>query len=156
MEDALNVLNEFLECRAFSAAADGRFALSGSKPHYAPDRTFDAQHIRLELKLDMARKSLSGLCRTTLEALSEKADRVVFDAVHFKDLRVKSSGRPLKFDYNDRQIIVHFSRPFRRGQRVDVEVSYRVVQPKLGLHFVGPDRQYPDKPQQAWTQGESL
>jgi aminopeptidase N len=33
-------------------------------------------------------------------------------------------------------------------------VSYKVTRPKLGLYFVGPDRGYPTKPVQVWTQGE--
>ena len=54
------VKNLFI-CRSFSAA-DGRFSYPGSTPHYAPDRTFDTQHIRLELTLDFPRKTLKGRC----------------------------------------------------------------------------------------------
>jgi aminopeptidase N len=35
-----------------------------------------------------------------------------------------------------------------------VSIEYKVVRPPLGLHFIGPDRGYPDKPRQVWTQGE--
>src|SRR6185436_324357 len=56
--------------------------------------------------------------------------------------------------YDKRKLKVRFAKPIRRGQKVEITIRYQVTQPKLGLHFVGPDRQYPHKPQQAWTQGE--
>src|SRR6266513_3041364 len=149
-------MSEYFECRAFSSfyAADGRFSYPGSTPHYAPDRTFDTQHVRLELTLDFARKSLKGQCLTTLQAIADGATEMVLDAVDFKDLKVTAKGRPLKFEYTGRQIKIRWTTPIRRGQMVEVAIQYRVSAPKLGLHFVSPDRHYPDKPVQAWTQGE--
>src|ERR1051326_1732574 len=147
---------DFLACRAGSGSmlADGRFAYPGSTPHYAPDRPFDTQHVRLELSLDFPRKTLRGRCLTTLKAIANGAAEMIFDAVDFKDLKVNSRGRPVKFTYTGRQIKIHWPAPIKRGSTVEIAISYRVSTPKLGLHFIGPDRQYPEKPQQAWTQGE--
>jgi len=152
----LSFLQELFECRAFSRAyaADGRFAYSGSTPHYAPDRTFDSRHIRLELTLDFSRKTLTGRCTTSLTALTDNAATMVFDAVNFHNVKVLSAGRPVPFDYDQRQMKIRWPKPLKRGQNIDVAIAYRVTRPKLGLHFIGPDRQYPNKPIQAWTQGE--
>ena len=79
---------------------------------------------------------------------------MAFDAVDFKDVKVTAAGKPLPFEYTGRQIKIHWPKPVRRGTRVEVAIHYRVTEPKLGLHFVGPDRHYPAKPLQAWTQGE--
>jgi aminopeptidase N len=150
----LNLLEQLFQCRAFSAAADGRFAYPGATPHYAPDRTFDTRHIRLELALDFGRQSLKGRAISTLQAISGEASEMVFDAVGFKDVKVHSRGRSLRFENTGRQIKITWPEPVRRGNSVEVAIDYRVVKPKLGLHFVGPDRHYPHKPVQAWTQGE--
>jgi aminopeptidase N len=152
----LSFFKEILHCRAFSETqlADGRFALSGSTPHYAPDRTFDTEHIRLELSLDFARKSLTGVCRTTLVALADKVDTMVFDAVDFQNLRITTGGKGVQNEYDGRKLTLHLPKPVARDRRIEIEIEYRVVQPKLGLHFIGPDKQYPKKPVQAWTQGE--
>jgi len=149
-------MGQLFECLSHIsiATADGRFAYPGSTPHYAPDRTFDTRHIRLTLALDFPRKTLKGECLTTLKAIADQADEMIFDAVDFKDLTVSSGGKPLQFEYKGRQIIIRWPKPFTRGASVDVAIGYRVTRPKLGLHFVGPDRHYPDKPIQAWTQGE--
>ncbi len=149
-------MNEFLHCRSHASSyiADGRFSYPGSTPHYAPDRTLDIRHIRLTLALDFARKTLQGRCTLDLQVIANQATELLLDAVDFKDLKVSASGKKLKFEYNGRRIKILFAAPLRRGARLDIDVDYRVVQPKLGLHFISPDRQYPTKPVQAWTQGE--
>jgi aminopeptidase N len=110
--------------------------------------------MRLVVVLDFARKSLKGQCFIRLSALSEHASEMVFDAVEFKNLKVVSQEKALKFDYTGRQIKIHWPKPVSRGTTVELAIHYQVTEPKLGLHFVGPDRQYPEKPLQAWTQGE--
>jgi len=152
----MNLIEELCRCRAMAGAAttDNRFAYPGSTPHYAPDRTFDTQHILLELAIDFPRKTLKGKVTTTLRAIADGCSSMVFDAIGYRDVRVTSGARKLKFENTSRQIKVYWPKPVPRGTRVDVTIQYRVVDPKLGLHFIGPDRRYPKKPVQAWTQGE--
>lgn len=149
----MNLLRDLCQCRAYSAA-DGRFSLPGSTPHYAPDRVFTSKHIRSELTLDFRHKTLAGVCTTTLEAIAEPAKEMTFDAVNFQISKITSKGRALRYDYDKRKLKVYFSPSIRRGQSVDVSIHYKVTKPALGLHFVGPDKHYPKKPVQAWTQGE--
>lgn len=152
----MNVFEELFQCRGHTGhtAFDGRFTLSGSTPHYAPDRVLDARHIRLEVALDFSRKALSGTCTTSLVALADDATHMVFDAINFQILKVHSPQQRVRYDYDKRRLKISWDKPLRRGERIDLEMRYQVVQPKLGLHFVGPDRHYPKKPTQAWTQGE--
>ncbi|OGR90470.1 MAG: hypothetical protein A2992_07380 [Elusimicrobia bacterium RIFCSPLOWO2_01_FULL_59_12] len=153
-EGSLTYFEEQFYCKGMAggASADGRFALSGSTPHYAPDRSFDTQHIRLAADLDFARKALTGTCTTTLTAVADDAATMVFDAVDFHDIKVSSPRGAVKQDYNGRQLKVSWSKPVPRGARVEVTIRYRVARPKLGLHFVGGGSSR--KPRQAWTQGE--
>ncbi|MBL0058338.1 MAG: M1 family metallopeptidase [Elusimicrobia bacterium] len=147
------MMENLFECKR-SGRLDGRFTLKGSEPQYAPDRTFDTEHIRLDLRLDIPGQRLRGVCTTTLRALADGADRMVFDAVHFGIGSVRSRGRALRFDYDDKKLTVHLPSPVRRGARLDIAVEYKVTRPKLGLYFIRPDRGYPKKPVQVWTQGE--
>ena len=110
---------EYLKCHAFTVL-DGRFSYPGSTPHYAPDRTFDTRHSRLELILDFARKTLKGQCIVTLQAVADGATEMVFDAVDFKDLKVSSRGKALKFDYIGRKLKIHWPSPVKRGTLVEV------------------------------------
>src|SRR5882762_5979461 len=92
-EAPLDLIEQSFSCRgrAGGALADGRFALSGATPHYAPDRIFDTRHIRLELELDYAHNSLAGTCTTTLAALTDDATTMTFDAVNFQNVKVTAS-----------------------------------------------------------------
>ena len=120
------LMTEQFECRAYNSsgkAADGRFSYAGSTPHYAPDRTFDTRHIRLEVALDFSRKTLKGECVTTLRSVADQATRMVFDAVDFKDVKVSARGKALKFENSGRQIIVHWPSPISRGTTVDVAMA---------------------------------
>ncbi|MBL8023963.1 MAG: M1 family metallopeptidase [Elusimicrobia bacterium] len=147
------MIEQLFECKR-AGQFDKRFTLKGSEPQYAPDRTFDTEHIRLDLRLDIPGKILQGVCTTTVRVLAEGAETLVFDAVNFKVASVRVKNRPLRFDYNQKKLTVHLSKPARSGERMDLVVSYKVTRPKLGLYFVGPDRGYPTKPVQVWTQGE--
>lgn len=145
------LFEELMQCRG---ALDSRFTLTGSKPHYAPDRLFDTRHIKLELSLDIPRKILRGVCTTALSALAEGADKMIFDAVNFKIDFVRSQGRPLKHSYDGQKLTVRLPKPLRAGAQLEIAVGYQVSKPKLGLYFIGPDAQYKTKPVQVWTQGE--
>jgi aminopeptidase N len=150
------ILEQLFGCKraAGAEALDARFNLPGSRPQYAPDRSFDTDHIKLELSLDVRRKSVRGVCTTRLRALADGAGSMVFDAVRFKIRGVRMDGRALRYAYDGQKLTVRLPRPVRSGSRVEVAVAYQVDRPPLGMHFIGPDRKYPRKPIQVWTQGE--
>lgn len=148
------MMEERMVCRNVGGLLDGRFTLKGSESHYAPDRACDTEHIRLDVRLDFSAKSLAGTCDTVLRAIADGTEAMVFDAVEFRVFKVRVDGKTASYDYDKKKLTVRFPRPLRAGQRATVSVDYKVVRPPLGLHFVGPDRGYPSKPRQAWTQGE--
>jgi len=77
--DRITIMREQFECRSHSATMlDGRFSYPGSTPHYAPDRIFDTQHMRLVASLDFVRKTLKGRCVVTLKAIADQATELVF------------------------------------------------------------------------------
>ncbi|MBV9080269.1 MAG: HEAT repeat domain-containing protein [Elusimicrobia bacterium] len=133
---------------------DTRFALKGATPTYAPDRTFDTEHVRLEIAVDIARERIAGRCRTTLRAITDGAREMTFDAVNFRLKDVRWNGRKLKATYKDGRLKITAPSPVAADQRVTVDIAYEVTRPKLGLYFIKPNRAYPDRPTQVWTQGE--
>jgi aminopeptidase N len=144
---------ELFECKR-SGGFDARFTLAGTQPQYPPDQPFDTGHIKLDLDLDIPGKSLKGVCTTSLTALADGAASMDFDAVGFKVGAVRVNGRPAGHSYDGKKLTVSFAAPVKAGARLTVEIGYRVREPKLGLYFIGPDKAYPDKPVQVWTQGE--
>lgn len=133
---------------------DSRFSLKGTGATYAPDRTFDTEHIRLELDIDINREKIRGRCKTILRALTDKADIMEFDAVQFKIKSVKWNGHPTSYTYQNNKIQIQRKKPVSDGATVTVDIEYEVVKPKLGLYFIKPNKFYPHRPTQVWTQGE--
>ena len=148
---------EMLSCaRLRDSLAAGKFARPGSKPSYAPDQSFDAQHILLEIGLDFPRKTVHGRCTTTFRTIVDGAKEIRFDAADMKILSVTlEPGRRLPVVHKDEKLTVRLPSACREDQTVTVAIEYRLVDPMAGVYFVSPDRAYPKKPVQVWTHGEA-
>lgn len=133
---------------------DARFSLKGSTAMYAPDRTFDTEHIRLDLKLDIERETVRGLCQVRLRAITSNAKEMVFDAVNFRIQDVRWNGKRISYQYKDGKLRVSNRTPVKEGQVVHIDIKYQIVRPVLGLYFIKPDKNYPKRAIQVWTQGE--
>ncbi len=59
-----------------------------------------------------------------------------------------------KFDTTDSKLNVSLPHAAKPGDKFEVEIKYE-GQPKKGLYFILPDKDYPNRPKQIWTQGES-
>ena len=147
-------MENHLYCRNSASALDARFTLKGSTAAYAPDRTFDTEHIRLDLTLDIGRESLAGRCTTRLKAITAGANEMKFDAVNLKIRRVRWNNRQASHDHKGGVLTVQAPTPAKAGETVDVAIEYSVSKPKLGLYFIKPNGKYRKRPTQVWTQGE--
>jgi aminopeptidase N len=130
------------------------FELPGAKPHYNPDRPGQVEHIFLDLTLDIPKQSYEGTCSIQIQPVRSGIDRFTFDAVNLIINSVTVAETPQKFDYDGEQLHVQLTQPTEAGKRVNVAIAYRVEKPQRGLYFIAPDKHYPNKPVQVWTQGE--
>ncbi|MBI2118794.1 MAG: HEAT repeat domain-containing protein [Elusimicrobia bacterium] len=133
-----------------------KFARPGSKPSYAPDQDFDAQHIFLDISLDIPKKTLRGQCSITLKALNHGLKQIKFDAVRMKIFSVLNvRGQKLKFSYKEDKLTVTLPKLMNENETITLTLEYQVTNPIAGVHFIGPDKFYPKKPVQVWTHGEA-
>ena len=130
------------------------FELPGAKPHYNPDRPGQVEHIFLDLTLDIPNQSYEGTCSIQIKPVRSGIDRFTFDAVNLIINSVTVAGAPQHFDYDREQLQVQLTEPTEAGEIVTVAIAYRVKKPQRGLYFIAPDKHYPNKPVQVWTQGE--
>ncbi|MBI4062140.1 MAG: M1 family metallopeptidase [Elusimicrobia bacterium] len=143
---------EFLGCgRKVAAGGSGpenlRTALLGEPPVYAPDRPFDTCHVYLDVDVDLRRRRLSGVCRTTIKARRGGLRSLSFDAVGLSVSKVLFDGEPVRFRNDGKKLAVAVPRALVEGRAHDVEVQYRVEDPEAGLHFV-------ENPAQMWSQSQ--
>ncbi len=130
------------------------FELPGAKPHYNPDRPGQVKHIFLDLVLDIPNKSFHGTCTITLAPIRSNINQLLLDAVNLNIESVQVDGKPQPFDYDSEQLHIQLQTPTEAGKEIKVAIAYGVEKPQRGLYFVGPDKHYPNKPTQVWTQGE--
>jgi aminopeptidase N len=121
-----------------------------------PTRQYDLQHLRLDLAFDGEARSVAGTATNTLVPLLPGVDSVRLDAagLDVRAVRVNGAPRPFTLDPQAQTLTVKLDRGYGPQDRLEVAVDYS-AHPRAGLYFVGPDRAYPGKPRQIWSQGES-
>ncbi|AGF53182.1 aminopeptidase [Synechocystis sp. PCC 6803] len=129
------------------------FELPGAKPHYNPDRPGQVNHIFLDLKINLEERHLQGVCRIALTPVRAGIEQLTLDAVDLKIAWVLIKGVSQSFDYDGEKLTINPLQPLGT-EPVTLEIQYELKNPRRGIYFIQPDRHYPDKPVQVWTQGE--
>lgn len=121
-------------------------------------RTYDIQHIKLVVDLKIEQKLMSGIAEIKLKPLNGNFSSVVLDA---KELDIRSvtlvndvTPTLLKFSNESPKLTIQLDKSYLYDQLLTLVIEYQVKDPHRGLFFIQPDKNYPDKPYQAWTQGE--
>ncbi|WP_125921485.1 M1 family aminopeptidase [Hymenobacter lapidarius] len=127
-------------------------------------------HTRLDVRFDYAKRYLYGREWVTLKPHGQPTDTLRLDA---KGMDIKavalmqgSTTTPLKYDYNQRQLLIRLGRAVPADEAYTVYIEYTAKPDELGtkagaairgakgLYFINPDSAIKGKPVQIWTQGE--
>jgi len=130
----------------------------------------DLVHTRLDVKFDYEKRYLIGREWVTLKPHGVSTDSLRLDAkgMDIKAVElVQGSAQPtLKYEYNQRQLLIHLKQPVPAGEPYTVYIEYTAKPDELnakagsairgakGLYFINPDSAVKGKPVQIWTQGE--
>ena len=129
------------------------FELPGAKPHYNPDRPGQVNHIALDLQIDIDDRRFQGSCKITLTPVRAGIQRLVLDAAEMTIDCVLIQGISQRFDHHGEKLTIDLLQPLTEAATT-LGIHYHVKNPRRGLYFIHPDRHYPEKPVQVWTQGE--
>lgn len=134
---------------ALLVAAPGR----ADEP-YARSRDYDLQNVKTHLWLDTEQREVRGEVTHSIEMLRDDVSQVKFDSVALQIEAVTLDGKETKFSTTENDLIVALEHPSKRGERHEIFIRYE-GHPKKGLYFVLPDKNYPNRPKEVWTQGEA-
>ena len=143
------------QCRRAEAALGGDalpFVLPGARATFTPPREVNVRHLRIEVALDFAAAAVEGACTLTLVPLNDGAARVALDAVEMEIHAVTLGGDAVEHAYDGQRLTFTLAER-EEGEAVDVVVRYRCT-PRRGLYFIRPDDAHPQRPLQAWSQGQ--
>ena len=121
---------------------------------FARSKDYDLQHSKIALKFDLDQKKVIGDVTHTVSILKEGTEKIWFDSVGLTIQSVTVNKSAAKFESNETRLIVPLPGAAKTGQKFDIEIKYE-GKPSKGLYFILPDKDYPERPKQIWTQGES-
>ncbi len=121
---------------------------------YARSRNYDLQHSKVVLRFDVEQREVFGDVTHSVAVLKEGTDRLAFDSVGLEIKSVSVDRKPARFETTPTKLNVTLPRAGHAGEKFEIEIKYQ-GKPKKGLYFILPDKNYPNRPAQIWTQGES-
>jgi aminopeptidase N len=121
---------------------------------YARSRDYDLQHSKIALRFDLENKKVIGDVTHSLSVLRDGTTRIWFDSAGLTIESVSVNKAAAKFETTAEKLIVPLPAAANAGEKFEVEIRYQ-GKPSKGLYFILPDKDYPDRPSQIWTQGES-
>jgi len=120
---------------------------------YARSKDYDLQHSKIMLRFDVDHRKVIGEVIHTVSTLRENTSSIAFDSVGLTIQSVTVNKSPAKFESTAEKLIVPVPNG-KVGDKFDIDIRYE-GKPTKGLYFILPDKDYPDRPIQIWTQGES-
>jgi aminopeptidase N len=130
------------------------FAVEGSTPHYAPDRPFRIEHILLDVAVDPEAKTLQGTVTQKIKTVMGNQSVLTLDQIGIEVEEVKIQNDKLSFSIEGQSLKIQLNETPAVGSAFEVMIRYRLNHPQRGIYFTGPDKDYPNKPYQVWTQGQ--
>jgi aminopeptidase N len=133
--------------------AKRRFGQADQKAHYHRDRVTDVIHTRVDVTVDIRAGRVTGL--TTMDLVLLRPSRSVrLDGANLTIESVSLGELPAAWEQRKQALIVHLPEELPAGRKLTIKVRY-ATSPRRGMYFVRPDKDHPNRPWQAWTQGEA-
>lgn len=138
--------------------ATNTFFIPGASPHYAPDLPLRLEHILLDVEVDPRSKVLRGTITHRVRVIAPGQRWMKLDQVGLKIEEVQVKGRKARFEVEGHELRIELAADPGQvpppGESFEFSVRYVARDPKRGLYFTGPDKEYPEKPCQVWSQGQ--
>lgn len=121
---------------------------------YARSRDYDLQHSKIALRFDLEQRKVLGDVTHSLSILRDGTTKIAFDSVGLTTQSVTVNKAAVKFETTADKLVVPLPAAAKAGEKFDISIRYE-GKPTKGMFFILPDKDYPDRPKQIWTQGES-
>ena len=117
------------------------------------DREIDVHHIKINATVDLLSETVYGYVIHSISPFSSSLEIFELDASDMNIDRVRIEDKDITYNHIADKLIISLNQPISWNDTIDIKIDY-TAKPKKGVYFVKPDDVYPNKPYQAWTQGE--
>jgi aminopeptidase N len=121
---------------------------------YARSRDYDLQHSKISLRFDLEQKKVIGDVTHSVSILRDGTTKIAFDSVGLTIHSVTLNKSAVKFVTTADKLIVPLPGAAKDGDKFEISIRYD-GKPSKGMYFILPDKDYPHRPRQIWTQGEA-
>ena len=121
---------------------------------YARSRDYDLQHSKIALRFNLEQKKVLGEVTHSLSILRDGTTKISFDSAGLTIQKVTVNKSAAKFEATAEKLIIPLAAEAKTGDKFEITIRYE-GKPTKGMYFILPDKDYPDRPSQIWTQGES-
>jgi len=126
---------------------------------YAPDRTVDMLHLKIDCTPDFARHAVRATTSLSFQPIARPLTTLRLDAVDLTVHSVRAEAAGADVPVADvavarDAILITFAAPVAVGREITLHVDHS-AEPRRGLYFRTPDMGYPAGDTHVWTQGES-
>ena len=129
------------------------FAFTRPPARSTRGRLLDIQHLALELEVDPGARTVAGRVTLRSAVIAPTCAGSELDSVELQIDKVAVDGTEARFRHDGKRLRIELADAPAIGAALTIAVDYRGA-PRRGLYFIAPEEAYPDKPVQAWTQGQ--
>ena len=119
------------------------------------DREVDIHHIKIDVSVNIEAGMVKGNVTHTFSPFSSSLDAFSLDAEDMTILRARLAGKDIGFNQANDKVYLTLNKSMSWEDTAKVRLDY-TANPRKGTYFIKPDETYPEKPLQAWTQGEDM
>ncbi len=129
----------------------------GAARYHAPRyHEYALTNVKIDVSFDERAGRVFGDVTNTIRITQPRTRYVDFDSADLRYAWVRSSdGRALHYQTFGETLRVFLPSGVATGTTLRIEAKY-TAHPTKGLYFVRPDRWYPDRPWEVWSQGEMI
>jgi aminopeptidase N len=135
---------------------------SADKPivwQWPPSRSYHVQNYRLALRFNEGKGEVLGDEVITLRPLEANFRRFYLDSSELKvdSVTLEGGQKPplaVPFTLQDGRLWIRLDHDYDQTNTLKIHLVYQGI-PRTGLYFVNPTADYPDSPQEVFSQGES-
>lgn len=121
--------------------------------HHAPNREFNLLNIKLQFHFGIKEHTVHGIATEKITPLRAPLDSLHLNAVDMHIDRVSMNGAAVRYRYDDTVLTLLFNHSYMPADTLTFKVTYD-THPVKGLTFITPDKGYPNRNPEIWSQSE--
>ncbi len=120
----------------------------------APNKEFHMIHLDLNFHFNIEKKEVLGVASEKIVPYQNDYKTIHLNAMNMKIDKVILNGKSLSYQYNDKILSINLDKNYGLKDTLTYSITYSTV-PKKGIFFILPDKAYPKRIPEIWSQSES-